>query len=226
MDNNSINETYEQLLLPLRFSTAASQNNSVMDTFTGRDIYSASESIDADYDNLNSVSPSHSLSASSHLNNDYNSFIFIKSRSHVFRQFMEKLNYKINEIKNCPFDENRNECKKRTKYWAYKLFDEVAIHIDSIFYISSEENMPKWIGINKELIITPIGLDIWGTIGGMFQDTESIEWEKSLLMFLPDKSLKKTLNEPFIDLCFTTPEHIKLPEKNREAKELKREIRL
>jgi hypothetical protein len=226
MDNNSTNQTYEQLLLPLNFYAAASRSNLIMDTFTGRDIYSASESIDADYDNLPQIKQSYDFSTLSPSNNDYNSFVFIKSRAQVFRQFMDQCKNKVDEIKNCPVNEDRNECKKRTKYWAYKLFDEVPIHIDKVFYISSEENAPKWVTISKELTITPIGLDIWGTIGGVFQDTDSIEWEKSLLMFLPNNSLKSLLNAPFIDLCFTTPECIKLPGKSNNIKELKREIRL
>ena len=217
MDNNAINETYEQLLLPLNLATPASPSDLIMDTFTGRDIYSASESIDADYDHFHTLSP---------LQNDYTSFVFIKSRSQVFRQFMDQCKYKIDEIKNCPIDEYRNECKKRTKFWAYKLFDEVPICIDKIFYISNEENGPKWVTVNKEITITPIGLDIWGTIGGVFQETEFIEWEKSLLMFLPNNSLKKLLDEPFLDLCFTTPGCIKLPEKSKQVKESKREIRM
>ena len=220
MDEDSINEVYEQLLLPLNLSAPASATDIIMD------IYLASESIDTEYQHLHTITPLYSFNKLNPSDNDYNSFVFIKSRSQVFRQFMDQCKYRFDEIKNSPIDENRNECKKRTKYLAYKLFDEVPIYIDKIFYISNEENIPKWVSLNKEFLVTPIGLDIWGTIGGVFQDADLIEWEKSLLMFLPTTSLKKILNDPFIDLCFTTPGHIKLPEKPKQTKESKREIRL
>jgi hypothetical protein len=151
-------------------------------------------------------------------NNEKSSFLLIKNRSLIFKSFISAVKQSSVDLfeNNTPSIESRRECKKRVKFWASKLFDPVTIYIHKLLFIPSNSNnvkdgTPKWIDIEGPIKIIPVGVDIWGTYGGVLQSNETqIEWEKSLLMFLPNKKLLTLVKDFGVDIFFTNAGSIKI----------------
>lgn len=148
----------------------------------------------------------------------------IKNRAHIFRSFLSILEKnKDRFIKESGFDfpESDGESKKRCRFWAGHLFSPTEIYVKKILYIttlSNGENEMKWKDINAKHILTPIGIDIWGTVGG-FAQKEEIDWGKALFYFIPSKSLFKYINEQTYPVCFTTSYAIEIPQQKMEKSE-------
>lgn len=145
---------------------------------------------------------------------------FVKNRSHTFRTFLhaiEELRTKIGRRLGLPQAEADLDAKKRSKYWASRLFEPTTIYLKKLLYVDSlanGESCFKWVNVNKECNVVPIGMDIWGTIGGVSQASDRIDWGKVHLTFLPSDFLCTLIDQPAVSICFTTAESFELPKKD------------
>jgi hypothetical protein len=145
----------------------------------------------------------------------------IKNRAHVFRSFLsviEKNKEQFMKDSGFAIPEIDPESKKRCRYWAGNLFSPTSIFIKKILYITTlknGENEMKWKDLNSIQTVTPLGLDIWGTMGG-FAQRDELDWGKALFSFTPSNTLLKLIQEPTYPICFTTSYAIEIP-KNEPA---------
>lgn len=140
----------------------------------------------------------------------------IKNRAHVFRSFLsviEKNKDRFMKDSGFSVTEIDPESKKRCKFWAGNLFSPTPIFIKKILYITTlknGENEMKWKDVNSIQVVTPLGLDVWGTIGGFAQKDE-LDWGKALFSFIPSSGLAKLIEEPTYPICFTTSYAVEIP---------------
>lgn len=140
----------------------------------------------------------------------------IKNRAHIFRSFLSVLDKNRDKFiseSGFTFPESDMESKKRCKYWSGHLFEPTPVFLKKILYITTlknGENDMKWQDINSVETLTPIGIDIWGTVGG-FAQKEEIDWGKALFYFVPSPALKKMIKENVYPVCFTTSYAIEIP---------------
>lgn len=140
----------------------------------------------------------------------------IKNRAHVFRSFLaviERNKDRFMTESGFALPEIDPESKKRCKFWAGNLFSPTAIYIKKILYITtlkSGENDMKWQDINSVQMVTPLGIDIWGTVGGFAQKNE-LDWGKALFSFIPSSALFKLIEDHTYPICFTTSYAVEIP---------------
>ncbi len=140
----------------------------------------------------------------------------IKNRAHIFRSFLsvlDKNREKFISESGFNFPESDMESKKRCKYWSGHLFEPTPVFLKKILYITTlknGENDMKWQDVNSVQTLIPIGIDIWGTVGG-FAQKEEIDWGKALFYFVPSPSLKEMIEESVYPVCFTTSYAIEIP---------------
>lgn len=140
----------------------------------------------------------------------------IKNRAHVFRSFLsviERNKDRFMAESGFALPEVDPESKKRCKFWAGNLFSPTAIYIKKILYITtlkSGENEMKWKDVNSIQTVTPLGIDVWGTIGGFAQKNE-LDWGKALFSFIPSSGLAKFIEDPTYPICFTTSYAVEIP---------------
>jgi hypothetical protein len=163
------------------------------------------------------------------LEEEKNSSILIKNRSHIFRSFIKSIPRNKKNLFNSEHgnnSENYIEIKKRVRYWSMSLFNEVEIYISKMLVFSEGESASssidkelKWININEDHTVIPIGLDIWSTRGGVLQDdSNGIQWDKTFLIFLPSAALLKKIDDMSVDICFSNASEIKIPNKTCKNK--------
>ena len=140
----------------------------------------------------------------------------IKNRAHVFRSFLaviEKNKDRFIADSGFALPEVDPESKKRCKFWAGNLFSPTAIYIKKILYITTlknGENEMKWKDVNSIQVVTPLGIDVWGTVGGFAQKNE-LDWGKALFSFIPSSGLSKLIEDPTYPICFTTSYAVEIP---------------
>lgn len=140
----------------------------------------------------------------------------IRNRAHVFRSFLaviERNKDRFMKESGFALPEVDPESKKRCKFWASNLFSPTAIYIKKILYITtlkSGENDMKWQDINSVQVVTPLGIDIWGTVGGFAQKNE-LDWGKALFSFIPSSGLFKLIKDHTYPVCFTTSYAVEIP---------------
>jgi hypothetical protein len=163
--------------------------------------------------------------------------LLIKNRWNIFVSFLRSISLMgnifnfISGLKS--IDSAQEENKKRVKYWGSKLFEPIEIHINKLLIFSrtkkGDKNKLNWIQVNAVHKIIPIGLDIWGTKGGIYQKNEtpsSVDWSKSFLIFAPSQELLNAIKEFDVDICYTNAGEIKLPAVTNSKEKCKRNITL
>jgi hypothetical protein len=150
---------------------------------------------------------------------EMSSFSIIKNRANTFKSFMaavDQQRFSSNEAGVVKlFDERDSlDSKKRAKFWASRLLEPTSIFIRKLLYMRSDEikeSRLNWKDVNANFIVIPIGVDVWGTMGGVNQSSEYVDWNKCLLYFVPSSQILDAIGDYDVSACFTLAESIELP---------------
>lgn len=172
--------------------------------------------ISIDYDTLQSIYNNQYQKQQAEQTKDRVSLVsLVRNRSNIFRSFMDSIRgFWMRGAKySLPEREMNLDSKARVRYWSAKLFEPTKIKIEKFAYIkklTNEETALEWVKLGSEHTVTPVGLDVWGTIGGFAQSGETIDWGKSYLTFIPGPELSKMADNA--EICFTLAECFRLAE--------------